>query len=96
MKAHQIKLIDSTYSVEDANEMLTSLIRDKIKFLNIKTLSENLRFGSSLDHLEKRIKELKEEKNILMELLNDPDLRDSEIEIECSINLKIKQPEIVQ
>lgn len=96
MKAHQIKLIDSTYTVEDANEMLTSLIRDKIKFLNIKTLSENLRFGSNLEHLEKRIQELKEEKNRLMELFNDPDLRDSEIEIECSINLKIKQPEIVQ
>lgn len=96
MKNHQIKLIDSTYSVDDANEMLLSLIKDKIKFLNMKTLSDNLRFGSTAEHLEKRIQELKEEVNVLSSLLNNPELADSEVEIECSINLKIKQPELVQ
>jgi hypothetical protein len=96
MKNHQIKLIDSTYSVENAMEMLLSLMNDKIKYLNMKTFSEDLRFGSTAEHFEKRIHKLKEEVNVLSSLLNNPDLADSEVEIECSINLKIKQPELVQ
>jgi hypothetical protein len=96
MKNHQIKLIDTTYSVDDAAEMLLSLIKDKIKFLNMKTFSEGLRFGSTADHLEKRIHELKEEVQVLSSLLNNPEYADSEVEIECFINLKIKQPELAQ
>ncbi len=96
MENHLIKLIDSTYSVENATEMLLSLINDKIKYLNMKTFSDDLRFGSSAEHFKKRIHELKEEVHVLSSLLNNPELADSEVEIECSINLKIKQPELVQ
>ena len=91
MKNHQIKLIDSTYPVRDARDVLFSLINDKIEFLNQKIFSLQERFGSDTGHLEKRVKELRMELQQLLDLLNTME-EDQLIEIHCEVDMKIKKP----
>ena len=95
MKNHKIKLIDSTYPVNDARDALFSLINDKIDFLNKKILSVQERFGGDTDHLEKRVKELRAELNNLLELLK-PLEEGNLIEIHCDVEMKIRQADPVQ
>lgn len=91
----QIKLIDNTYSIEEGKELLMALINDKIKFLNMKVFSLQERFGIDTYKLEKRIAELKEEKNHLLTELKSPENKHNLIEIDCHIHLKIKESEQV-
>lgn len=90
MKNHQFNLIDSTYGVEDAKEVLASLITDKINFLNKKIFSEQVRFGSDTQHKENRVQILKMEQEQLLETLNA--LEDgARIGISCKVNMKIEE-----
>jgi hypothetical protein len=94
MKNHQIKLIDSTYPVHDARDVLFSLINDKIEFLNQKIFSLQERFGSDTSHLEKRVKSLRAELQQLLDLLNTMN-EDQLIDIHCEVDMKIRKPETV-
>lgn len=91
MKNHEFKLIDSTYGVENAKEVLLSLINDKIKFLNRKIFSDQERFGNDTDRLEKRVAYLKEERIKLEEILNAFENEDCQVDIKCNVDLKIDQ-----
>ncbi len=93
MKDHQIKLIDNKYNQEEARDLLMALINDKIKFLQLKIFSIHERFGTDTTHLEKRIAELKEEKNQLLLKLGKLKDKACIIDIDCSVNLKIEKEE---
>jgi hypothetical protein len=95
MKEHHVTLIDSTYPMEDAKEMLLSLLRDKIKFLNLHIFSLKERFGSDTSHYERRITELKAEKEKLVSLFESYENGDFDVEIDCQIDIKVKKPEFV-
>lgn len=86
----QFTLINSTYSASNAKEVLTSLINDKIRFLNIQILSAQERFGENAAHLETRVKELVADRNRLIELLDRSAETNAEIEIVGSIDITIK------
>eukprot|EP01023_Acetabularia_acetabulum_P017123 TRINITY_DN18516_c0_g1_i10.p1 TRINITY_DN18516_c0_g1~~TRINITY_DN18516_c0_g1_i10.p1 ORF type:complete len:139 (-),score=13.42 TRINITY_DN18516_c0_g1_i10:296-712(-) len=89
--AHQIKLIDNTYSPADAREVLCSLLNDKITFLNVQIHSIHERFGKNAMHLKKRITELQNEKTELLHLIKEWQDGDTELEIQSVINIKAKQ-----
>lgn len=87
---HQFTLINSTYRAEEAREVLTSLINDKIQFLNIQAHSLNERYGLSTVHLENRIKELEQERKRIIDMLRSVDNKDAMIEISSQVNLTVK------
>jgi hypothetical protein len=86
----QFTLINSTYSASNAKEVLTSLINDKIRFLNIQILSAHERFGENTAHLEARVKELVADRNRLIELLDQSAETNTEIEIVGSVEITVK------
>ena len=88
---HQFNLINNTYSAEAAKEVLTSLINDKIRFLNIQILSAHERFGENAVQLESRVKELEADRNRLIEILNKAAENNAEIEILSSVDFTIKE-----
>ena len=66
---NNIKLINGTFSPEDAKELLRNLYNSKINFHNIKNFSSSERLGKPDKNSIKRIPELKESlKNILLML----------------------------
>ncbi|MFT6210356.1 MAG: hypothetical protein ACJATE_000972 [Bacteroidia bacterium] len=87
----QFSLIDNTYAAENAREVITSLINDKIKFLNIQMLSNQERFGSDVSHLQKRVKELEADRKRMIALFVDCAANDKEIEISCEVKLVTKE-----
>lgn len=95
MKTHQIKLIDSTYGEDDAFEVLTSLIEDKIRFLNQKIFSLEERFGSDTTHMKKRIEELRQEKRDLTLLFEECQGENVDFEIGCTLTIQITKAEFV-
>lgn len=95
MKNHNIKLIDSIYTVTEAKEILCSILNDKINFLNLQILSVQERFGEESVRMKRRVAELKAEKEDLMILLISYKNGDYSVEIDCQINMKIKQIETV-
>ena len=91
MKNYQFNLIDSTYPVADAREVLSSLISDKIKFLTQKIFSLEERFSTDCTHLKERCQELKAEKKRLCELLDAFEDESFLVEIDCQVALNIKK-----
>ena len=94
MKNHQIQLIDTTYPVKDAKEVLFSLINDKIKFLNQRIFSMEECYSSDTSHLQNRRKRLKAELMKLLEIMEHIEGNESLVEIDCRIDLKITEPEL--
>lgn len=94
MKNHQVHLIKNTYSVEDARDVLFSLFMDKIKFLDQKIFSLQERFGSDTTHLENRVKELRKDLGNLLVTLKSFENEDHLVEIDCKVELKIKEMEL--
>lgn len=94
MQDQQLTLINSTYAPEQAREVLCSLLNDKIRFLNHQIISTFERSGSDTSHLERRLVEIKAERDQLTRqlkaLANDEYL----LEIDCRINIKVTTPEM--
>lgn len=88
-----IKLIDSSYPLEHAKEVLSSLLNDKIKFLNHQIFSNEVRFGSDTAHLVQRVKDLQKEKESLHEMLCAVENGQCVVDINCDINISVKQVE---
>ena len=94
MQDQQLTLINSTYAPEQAREVLCSLLNDKIRFLNHQILSTFERFGSDTSHLEKRLTEVKAERDQLISQLNALSNDAYLLEIDCCIKIKVTTPEM--
>ena len=88
---HQFALIDSTYSAYDAREVITSLINDKIRFLNIQILSLQERYGQNTEHLENRVRELEVNRREMIDLLTKTTTEDALVEVSSLVNVTVKQ-----
>jgi hypothetical protein len=95
MKNHKIKLIDNTYSKEEAKDLLLALLNDKIKFLQMKIFSLQERMGADTHHLEKRVDELKEEKTQLLSKIKELGEKEYAVDIDCHVYLKVHHKESV-
>ena len=89
---HQFALIDSTYSAYDAREVITSLINDKIRFLNVQILSLQERYGQNTEHLENRVRELEVNRREMIDLLTKATTEDALVEVSSLVNVTVKQP----
>lgn len=94
MKSHQFKLIDSTYDVDGAREVLTTLISNKINFIKKHMLSIEERFGSDSSHFEKRIQKLREEKRSLELFLENYEGEEVSLDVSCTASLRVNVPEM--
>ncbi|WP_372945685.1 hypothetical protein [Muriicola sp.] len=82
-----IKLVEGTYTPMEAADILFALIGDKIKFHNMQILSLQERFGIDSVHSEQRIKELKEAKMQVKDLILEA--RDAGMTLQIEGNIKI-------
>ncbi len=92
MEEHQFKLISSTYNSEDARHVLLSLIQDKIKSINNLCFGIEERGTHDTGHFRKRIKDLTQMREEIKEVLATAKQAGAEIEIDASIQIKIKEP----
>lgn len=92
MEDYGFKLIDSTYSADDAKEVLISLVNDKIKFLNRQIFSLEERFGSDTQHLKNRVKIIQEEKAKLLTLLEQYSSEGTLLSIQCDVRMETVVP----
>ncbi|KAB2810057.1 hypothetical protein [Phaeocystidibacter luteus] len=94
MKNYQFRLIDSTYSSEDASELLMALVSEKIRFLNEKISTLETGSEQKTHHLETRIRELKSELRTLELMLDEYDGEEADFGIRCSVQMSVKTPVI--
>ena len=84
---HSVHLVNSTYSADDASNVLYSLINDKIRFLQGQILSRGERFGDECAHLKNRCGDLKEAKEQINQLIAEAKDNGYDLRIECPINI---------
>ncbi len=92
MEEHQFKLVSSTYNSEDARHVLLSLIQDKIKSINNLCFGREERGTHDTGHFRKRIVALTQMREEIKDLLAAAEDMGAEIEIDASIQIKIKEP----
>lgn len=95
-KELNFKLIDSTYSPEEAREALMSLIADKIYFLNQKRFSIHEQYSGDVSHLEKRVAQLQVIQEEYAQKLKALDNDNLEIEVSCEVVLNVRKKSKVQ
>lgn len=88
-KMHEFKLIDGSYSKEEAQEILMGLIAHKVQFHNTKIFSEEERFGTINQDSVKRIEELKTTGEKVKFLLNQSTTENKRLKIESIINVEL-------
>lgn len=63
------KLIDGTFTSEDAEKVLTALFNYKIDYHNREDFSNHIRFNKDIEHSKKRITELTKTKEAIQLLV---------------------------
>jgi len=89
--SNTIKLIDGTYKVEDAGEILLSVLGDKIRFHNINSLGSNERDCEDSYNSDTRLKELSADRERVLQLLKEHRNKDTKIKINCKIEVEVIQ-----
>ena len=93
-KLFDLKLIDSTYSAEDAKEVIISLINDKIKFLGLKRLQIIEQQNGDTSHIDKRISELDAARTQLREKLDDSNTSENMLKITSNVQIEVLANEL--
>ncbi len=91
---HQFKLIDSSYTVSEAREILLAILNSKIQFHQLKTFSHDIRFGRPDEHSEKRIKELEETRRAINDLLLEYENTDAKFNVQSMLTLQLSTTKI--
>lgn len=92
MKNHQLQLIENTYKLEDAKEVLFSLVNDKMEFLKLQIMSKTERFGTCSADFSERLEALRAEKQNLQKLFKQYEgQEDVHFEIDCLVDIKVKK-----
>lgn len=86
---NSIKLIDGTYKVEDAGEILLSVLGDKIRFHNINSLGSIERACDDSYNSDVRLKELNADRERVLELLKNNKSENKQIKINCKIEIEV-------
>ena len=66
----RFKLIDGTFTPSEAKRILLSLVKSKMDFHSMEKAGNEERFGRDLSHSERRLRELRDLKFALTELLD--------------------------
>ncbi len=84
-----IKLVQGVFSPVEAADVLLSLINDKIKFHTVQALNLQKGYQEDISHSEERIKELKEAKNMVKDLVIKAHREGMKVEISSPIKIKL-------
>jgi len=86
MKTHETKLMEGAFTKESAKTLLVELLSYKIRYHQLKKFSDDERFGTDIDHSEKRMHELMEAREELVQWLDS--LNGSAVSINCDIQIR--------
>ncbi len=89
MEKQEYKLVKGTFNLDEAREVLMSLINSKINFHAKKNLSSRERFGTIDQDSEKRIEELNISREEILHLLKNADESKQKITIVSTISLEL-------
>ena len=87
---YNYKLIEGDFSVEEAKNMLMSLITSKINFHNLNSFSDYVRFNKDPEKLEKRIAELASTREEILTLMDDAEKKGMKLTIKSTITIELK------
>lgn len=93
MQVHNIRLIDNTYDLDSADQLLKKFIGAKIAFINDRINETDPNDKDEIEQLELRIKDLKAETRSLDLFIEDNDVENVEMEIGATIVMSIKNVE---
>lgn len=92
MKNNQeYKLIDGSFTAEDADRVLTTLINYKIDYHNREDFSNHIRFNKDIEHSKKRIQELTKTKKQIKKLIQKSKSEDIKLIIKSNISIEIEK-----
>lgn len=84
-----IKLIDGEYTPQEAASILLAVIEEKIKYHNIHILSHEERFNVSNESSIKRLKELKQSREEICQLVELAKSDNKRLKIKSNINIEL-------
>lgn len=87
----QYKLIDGTFSVQEAEKILTMLFNYKIDFHNREDFSNHVRFNKNIENSKKRILELTETKEAIKKSFADLKSENVKLSINSTIHVAIEK-----
>jgi hypothetical protein len=83
-------LINGSFTVEQAEQVLIALVNYKIDFHNREDFSNHIRFNNNLENSKKRIIELQETKVNLKNLLKELKLNNKNLVIKSTITVSVE------
>lgn len=89
-KELNVRLIDGTFNVEDANLLLLELLRFKIGFHDQKLFRDYNAFNADQSNSKKRIEALTKSMQDVRRIMADAKHAGLEIEIDCAIQIRTK------
>jgi len=84
-----LHLIRNTYEVDDAKEVITQLLSDKINFIRRQIFSLDERYGINSSYLENRLKELNQSKEDIVTFFKSINSEELEVKIDCPVNIEL-------
>lgn len=87
-KIDSYKLIDGTFSAEEAGKILLQIVNNKINYHSLQSFSIKERFNGDVSHSEKRIKQLIKVRKSLLKALESASKKGLALDIHCSIEMK--------
>lgn len=85
------KLIDGTFTADEADRVITALFNYKIDFHNREDFSNHIRFNNDIEHSKKRILELTETKDALKSLIAEAKSKGHNLVINSTITISLEQ-----
>lgn len=82
-------LLRGDYSAEEAKEIISNFITQKINFHNIRNYSSQVKYEKPDENSLKRIEELKESRKSIMELINAAKEEGRRLKIDSSITIEL-------
>lgn len=85
------KLIDGTFSVEEAEKILTTLFNYKIDYHNREDFSNYVRFNENIRSSKNRIEELKNTQHEIQKMMNEIKNQDLKLVIKGTIAITLEK-----
>jgi histidinol phosphatase-like PHP family hydrolase len=82
-------LVRGEYSAEEAKEIVSNLIMQKINFHNLRDFSSRERYGKADEISLKRIEELKESRQLMFEIIEAAKEDGKAVKINSSITIEL-------
>ena len=92
MNIHEeFKLIDGTFSAEDADKVLTALFNYKIEYHNREDFSNHIRFNQDIEHSKKRIQELIQTRESIQQKIAEAKSNKFNLVINSTITIRLEK-----